>query len=358
MADTKISALTAGTATSGDEVPVNRAGTNFKVDVLAIAALAAKATTTEVLTGTGTTQAVTPDSLAALWEKGTDVASAGTISLGEGGFFHITGTTTITDIDFATPKDGRVAILEFDGALVLTHHATTLVIPGAANITTAAGDRCGIVQDSGDNIHVLWYQKAAESPFNILNGQVFTATGANTYTPTVGMRYCLAIITGGGGSGGAATGNPDAGSGGGAGGTAIEIYSAATIGVNQTVTIGIGAVASGNTGTTSTFGALMSALGGVGGITSAGAGGIGGVPTGGLINITGGDGEACQGGSNPGGGGASFWGGGPTTVPAGNAVGLAGKCYGSGGSGGAANSATDRAGGAGMAGVCLVIEFA
>jgi hypothetical protein len=40
VADTKISALTSGTATSGDEVPVNRAGTNYKVTVQAIAALA------------------------------------------------------------------------------------------------------------------------------------------------------------------------------------------------------------------------------------------------------------------------------------------------------------------------------
>ena len=53
------------------------------------------ATTTQSLTGTDVALAVSPDALAALWEKGTDVASAATISLGEGGLFHITGITAI-----------------------------------------------------------------------------------------------------------------------------------------------------------------------------------------------------------------------------------------------------------------------
>ena len=122
------------------------------------------ASTTEALTGTNATKGVTPDALAALWEKGGDVESGGTISLGEGGYFHVTGTTTITDIDFATAKDGRWAVLVFDGVLTLTHHATTLVLPGAANITTAAGDVCLVVQDSVDNVKVAWYTRAAVAP--------------------------------------------------------------------------------------------------------------------------------------------------------------------------------------------------
>lgn len=92
------------------------------------------------------------------WGKGTAVASAATIALGEGAFFHITGTVTITDIDFTNAYDGRWAILEFDGALTLTHNGTTLTLPGARSITTAAGDRALIVQDSSDNVHVLFYQ--------------------------------------------------------------------------------------------------------------------------------------------------------------------------------------------------------
>lgn len=153
------------------------------------------ATTTEALTGTDTARAVTPDALAALWEKGSDVASAGTVSLGEGGFFHITGTTTITDIDFATAKDGRWAWVIFDGALTLTHNATTLVLPGGANIVTAAGDRALFVQDNSDNVYCVAYFKAAIVPGGdaslTVKGVVEMATAAEYRAATATVPLSL-----------------------------------------------------------------------------------------------------------------------------------------------------------------------
>ncbi len=92
--------------------------------------------------------------------KGTDVASASPLVLGAGTFFHITGSTSFTDIDFSSPQNGRHAILEFDGALTITHNATTLSLPGGANVVTAAGTRMALVQDSSDNVHVLWVTHA------------------------------------------------------------------------------------------------------------------------------------------------------------------------------------------------------
>lgn len=142
------------------------------------------ASTTETLTGTDTAKFVTADGLAALWEKGADTASATTTSLAEGGYLHITGTTTITDIDFATAKDGRMVTVQFDGILTLTHHSTTLVLPGGANITTAAGDTACFVQDSSDNIKCLWYTRAASPPFSA------TASGsAPTYFCRAWVRF-------------------------------------------------------------------------------------------------------------------------------------------------------------------------
>ena len=129
-------------------------------------------TPAEVLTGTDTTRAITPDANAAIWEMGSDIASATTISIGEGGYFHVTGTTTITDIDFGTAKDGRKAILVFDGALTLTHNSTTLVCPTGASITTAAGDTCLVVQDSSDNIKVAWYQRADGTALTTSGGSI------------------------------------------------------------------------------------------------------------------------------------------------------------------------------------------
>lgn len=116
--------------------------------------------------------------------KGTDVASATTVALGAGTFFHITGTTSISDIDFATAYDGRWAVLEFDGILTLTHNATTLTIPGGESIVTAAGDRAFIVQDDSDNIHVMFYQKAANGPGSTTTGSMAVG-GAVSYDVAV-----------------------------------------------------------------------------------------------------------------------------------------------------------------------------
>ena len=82
--------------------------------------------------------------------KGADVASATALILGaDGNYFDITGTTTITSI--ATLGVGTKVTLHFDDAVTLTHHATDLVLPGAANYTTTAGDELTFIEYvSGD----------------------------------------------------------------------------------------------------------------------------------------------------------------------------------------------------------------
>lgn len=107
------------------------------------------------------------------------VASAGTTVLKAGAFQHITGTTTITDIDFDSANDGNWAWVVFDGALTLTHNATTLILPGGANITTAAGDRALFVQDSGDNVYCIAYVPANGLP---LDSDLVTIAGLTATT--------------------------------------------------------------------------------------------------------------------------------------------------------------------------------
>lgn len=70
--------------------------------------------------------------------KGADIASAATVNLttATGDLVDVTGTTTITAITLA---EGEQRTVRFTGALTLTHGAS-LVLPGGANITTAAGD--------------------------------------------------------------------------------------------------------------------------------------------------------------------------------------------------------------------------
>ena len=87
-------------------------------------------------------------------KTGTNIASAATINLNTatGNRVHITGTTTITAVTLT--RGPRTLI--FDGILTLTHHATNNNLPGAANITTAAGDRA-IYESDGTTVYCVAY---------------------------------------------------------------------------------------------------------------------------------------------------------------------------------------------------------
>lgn len=81
---------------------------------------------------------------------GTAIASAATTTVGTKGLgdtIHITGTTTITSLGVSNTGTRRTLV--FDGALTLTHNATSLILPGGANITTAAGASGEFVCENG-----------------------------------------------------------------------------------------------------------------------------------------------------------------------------------------------------------------
>lgn len=79
----------------------------------------------------------------------TAIASAATTSISAAGgkSVHITGTTTITSL--GTGTTGQTVKVIFDGALVLTHNATSLMNISNANITTAAGDTAVFLNENG-----------------------------------------------------------------------------------------------------------------------------------------------------------------------------------------------------------------
>ena len=111
--------------------------------------------------------------------KSANVASAATTDIwtpADGNFVHITGTTTITSLGTAH-QAGEERTVVFDGALTLTHNATTLILPGAANITTAAGDSMIVRADTTANMKVISYTKA--------NGQPLATSGGMTLISTV-----------------------------------------------------------------------------------------------------------------------------------------------------------------------------
>ena len=88
---------------------------------------------------------------------GAAIASAATVNLdiATGNRVHITGTTTITAVTLT--RGPRTLI--FDAVLTLTHNATTNNLPGAANITTAVGDRA-IYESDGATVYCLAYVRS------------------------------------------------------------------------------------------------------------------------------------------------------------------------------------------------------
>jgi hypothetical protein len=242
--------------------------------------------------------------------------------------------------------------------------AKMLLTPSTASITD------DILTDERD------FSNFGKPSGGLLNVQTFTSSG--TYTPTPGTTKVIVEVQGGGGSGGscAATtsSNSSAASGGGAGAYGKSLFTTGFSGVP--VTVGAGAAASaagsnnGNTGGTSSFGALLVAPGGgfgqagfaVAAPSGRGTGAGSGLPTG--ANIVGGAGALGEIGlvlstvvAHAGGGGASNFGAGGN--PAGNASGSTGISPGSGG-GGASSAASNpaRSGGAGASGIVIVYEYA
>jgi len=136
------------------------------------------------------------------WSKGADVASNGALAvLTDGNYFDVTGTTTITSIN-TTGGAGTLIKLHFDGVVQLTHHSANLILAGAANFTTEAGDELEFVE-----------------------------YGSGTYRMT---GWCLAGTAPGGGGGGAFLGEGASGASVGSSGDIIRVNEQ-TLNTSQTM---------------------------------------------------------------------------------------------------------------------------
>lgn len=91
----------------------------------------------------------------------------------------ITGTTTITS--FWTVSAGTLKHLTFSGVLILTYNATSLILPGAQNITTRAGDTMILQSLWSWNWKCVAYQNSTGQPNNTIQ----------TYSPSIGWTATL-----------------------------------------------------------------------------------------------------------------------------------------------------------------------
>jgi hypothetical protein len=119
------------------------------------------------------------------------VASAATTLIGAAAsnLVTVTGTTTITAFDSIAA--GALRFVTFSGVLVLTHNGTSLILPGAANIATAAGDTAVFQSLGSGNWRCLAYNRASGLPLvastGTVNGIRQTVIAGNvTQDPTTG----------------------------------------------------------------------------------------------------------------------------------------------------------------------------
>ncbi|WP_195763861.1 beta strand repeat-containing protein [Pseudoduganella rivuli] len=94
--------------------------------------------------------------------KGADIASAATVNLqaATGNVVDVTGAATISAIAL---NSGAERTVRFGGAAVLAHSAS-LVLPGAANITAAAGDFAIFRGYPGNVVRCVVYSRANGTP--------------------------------------------------------------------------------------------------------------------------------------------------------------------------------------------------
>lgn len=100
---------------------------------------------------------------------------------------YITGTATIHG--FGNKPVGTRRYLTFLSSLVLTHHATNLILPGAANITVQGGDTAEFVSTGPSRWRCTSYMRADGTP--LVNTAMTPQVKSADFTATVNVGYWL-----------------------------------------------------------------------------------------------------------------------------------------------------------------------
>jgi len=133
---------------------------------------------------------------ALFFKEGAAIASAATINLNNatGNMVHVTGTTGISAM---TLTAGQVLIV-FDDAVTLTH-SSNLILPGSADITTAAGDTVWAVGEGSGVTRLVGYTLASGKPLIesaevlLVFGDESTAISTGTGKVTFRMPFAMTL---------------------------------------------------------------------------------------------------------------------------------------------------------------------
>jgi hypothetical protein len=125
--------------------------------------------------------------------KSSDITVSGigscNLVLATGNFVHIKSSGPATINSFGSLPAGSRFILNFEVAVTLQYNATSLIIPGAADIITAAGDSIMIVSEGSGNWRVIGFFPGSGLPV----GTVTAVTASSPLSATPGNAPNISI---------------------------------------------------------------------------------------------------------------------------------------------------------------------
>lgn len=180
---------------------------------------------------------------AAVWSlinelKGAPIASAATINLdaATGNYLHITGSTgPVTAVTLAQGAEREVTL---DGAPTFVH-SSSLILPGGANVTGAAGDVVTFRGEGGGVTRVTsWVRGSGKAMLSSGFCNMVVLTSTQTWTPPSPdiVLAEITVIDGGYGGGTTTNSSPNPSPGANAGVSVVSV----AYGVTYTATIGAG----------------------------------------------------------------------------------------------------------------------
>ena len=137
-----------------------------------------------------------------------NVASAATTPIGAAPSVNVNVTGTVTITAFDTITAGILRYVTFTGSLLLTYNAVSLILPGAANIQTTAGDSSIWLSLGSGNWQCIHYTPSYGIPIAFPSGtriafqQTTVPTGWTKDTTAALNDSAMRIVTGTAGSGG------------------------------------------------------------------------------------------------------------------------------------------------------------
>ena len=125
--------------------------------------------------------------------KGGDIASASPLVIDvDGNYFDVTGTTNFAAM---TVEAGNFFMLQFDGALTITH-GSGIELPGAANLTTATGDRLICYATAANTVEVMSVEtEAAASAGFTLAAEQATTSGTSVTFGSIPAGVTMIIVS-------------------------------------------------------------------------------------------------------------------------------------------------------------------